>query len=366
MELDFNSDMEDIRISGDPKLFQAGSYSDPICDQHIANRYQYSLRVYLSILYLHLPQSFKIILRGRVVEHHNIADDLKFLEFILYKPHSSGNMQGAVITTIGFLKEAPHVNFHGFSIYHRNRLILPFWRVLKSTSGSKGRGVVGVLQANFIEPTHSKQDFEKTSPFQKLEARLKEMTLEYWELHCELIGYHQRKKTHRAPLPSHESVPSRTLSCSYEPVLMNYSSPRIDSTKAFQDSLATSLHVSARSSNNCQIRSDRGLNIKLKEHDTAAELEHTKWHSGSGVYATDTHHNRVAQPANGIENQLQDQESIQLLQENKRLRSRFLELEKQEEELNIKVKRLRNELEEVQRCYEKLLAESILQLKNRS
>ncbi|KAG5526377.1 hypothetical protein RHGRI_032606 [Rhododendron griersonianum] len=41
----------------------------------------------------------------------------------------------------------------------------------------------GVLEANFIEPTHNKQDFEKTSVFQKLEYRLKEMTWEYCCLH---------------------------------------------------------------------------------------------------------------------------------------------------------------------------------------
>lgn len=33
-------------------------------------------------------------------------------------------MQGEVTTTIGFLKEAPHVNIHGFCVYHKNRLIL--------------------------------------------------------------------------------------------------------------------------------------------------------------------------------------------------------------------------------------------------
>lgn len=33
-------------------------------------------------------------------------------------------IQTAVITTIGFLKEAPDVNVHGFNIYYRNRLIL--------------------------------------------------------------------------------------------------------------------------------------------------------------------------------------------------------------------------------------------------
>lgn len=39
---------------------------------------------------------------------------------------------------------------------------------------------VGVLEPDFIQPTHNKQDFEKTSLFQKLEDRLKQMTVEYW------------------------------------------------------------------------------------------------------------------------------------------------------------------------------------------
>ncbi|KAL0356168.1 UNVERIFIED_CONTAM: protein MICRORCHIDIA 6, partial [Sesamum radiatum] len=49
--------------------------------------------------------------------------------------------EGSVITTIGFLKEAPAVNIHGFNVYHKNRLILPFWHVV-TYSDSRGRGVV--------------------------------------------------------------------------------------------------------------------------------------------------------------------------------------------------------------------------------
>ncbi|XP_065856023.1 protein MICRORCHIDIA 6-like isoform X2 [Euphorbia lathyris] len=144
--------------------------------------------VYLSILYLRLPETFRIILRGRLVEHHNLANDLKFSQFILYKPRRGGVKEGEVITTIGFIKEAPHVNVHGFSVYHKNRLILPFWPVV-SYSSNRGRGVAGVLEANFVEPTRNKQGFEITSLFQKLKARLKEMTWEYWDYHCGLIGY---------------------------------------------------------------------------------------------------------------------------------------------------------------------------------
>lgn len=38
----------------------------------------------------------------------------------------------------------------------------------------------GVLEANFIEPTHDKQDFERSTLFVRLESKLKQMTLEYW------------------------------------------------------------------------------------------------------------------------------------------------------------------------------------------
>jgi hypothetical protein len=86
MELDFDTDTLDIRINADAKLFQAGEHANPVMDQHIATRYRYSLRVYSSILYRHLPADFTIYLRGTCVVHHNIAFDLKYPEFVVYKP----------------------------------------------------------------------------------------------------------------------------------------------------------------------------------------------------------------------------------------------------------------------------------------
>uniref|UniRef100_A0A2N9FU04 Morc S5 domain-containing protein n=1 Tax=Fagus sylvatica TaxID=28930 RepID=A0A2N9FU04_FAGSY len=269
MELDFDSDIEDIRINGDPKLFQAGDHVKPICDQHIANLYLYSLRAYLSILYMRLPSCFRIILRGKVVEHYNIPNDLKFPEVILYRPNLGRSMEVTFLTTIGFLKEAPKVNIHGFNIYNRNRLILPFWPAVKNRTGAVGRGIVGVLEANFIEPTHNKQDFEKTSLFQKLEDRLKQMTVEYWNLHCELIGYRLPKKTTPAVLPSQESLSTNGSS---------------------EDPIATSLHAET-----WQVRSKKDSNIKRKGLHPPVELEHAKRHTGSKAYVTDTWHNKEVQ-----------------------------------------------------------------------
>lgn len=40
--------------------------------------------------------------------------------------------------------------------------------------------LVGIIEANFIEPAHDKQDFERSSVFVRLEARLKQILLDYW------------------------------------------------------------------------------------------------------------------------------------------------------------------------------------------
>uniref|UniRef100_A0ACD6AII3 Uncharacterized protein n=1 Tax=Avena sativa TaxID=4498 RepID=A0ACD6AII3_AVESA len=192
MELDFTTDDEDIMISGAPKIPEVRMKVARLNHMHIANRFRYSLRVYASILYLRLPERFKIILCGRVVEPHHIVNDLIYRECIEYRPRVGGSIQADVITTIGFLKGAPKLDIYGFNIYHRNRLILPFWPA--GPERCKGRGIAGVLEANFIQPTHDKQDFEKTELFQRLDTRLKDMTTEYWRHHAHLIGHHQVSK----------------------------------------------------------------------------------------------------------------------------------------------------------------------------
>jgi hypothetical protein len=51
-----------------------------------------------------------------------------------------------------------------------------------TAAGSGGRGVIGVLEANFIEPAHDKQDFERTTLLARLEARLIQMQKDYWSV----------------------------------------------------------------------------------------------------------------------------------------------------------------------------------------
>ncbi|XP_038682895.1 protein MICRORCHIDIA 6-like isoform X2 [Tripterygium wilfordii] len=327
MELDFDTDIQDICLGGNIKEVETIRRSK-VNEGHIANRYYYSLRVYLSILYLHIPESFSIILRGQVVEHHSIAKDLKYPECILYRPQSGGCLEGQVITTIGFLKEAPHLNIHGFNVYHKNRLILPFWKVL-STSDSRGRGVVGVLEANFVEPTHNKQDFEKTSLFQKLEVRLKDMTSEYWHCHCTLIGYQSQKRP-RAPVDREDSSRCMPHSGKVKPVTLNQAFPAVDSAKA----------------------GPPGLHLKRKGHDELVQLEKVKRQAVKRSNDAQRH-----SETNLTENQLEDSEAAYLMQENRKLHAKCLEHEERKEELNLKLTQLRRELRAVQHESEQLLAE---------
>lgn len=58
---------------------------------------------------------------------------------------SFNSVQVSVITTIGFLKEAPHVNIHGFNVYHKNRLILVTLLIILSLSALQRKNA-----SNFI------------------------------------------------------------------------------------------------------------------------------------------------------------------------------------------------------------------------
>ncbi|KAE8703504.1 putative calmodulin binding protein [Hibiscus syriacus] len=198
LELDFHTDQRDIQLRGvnrDEKNIQmAKEYPN---SRHFLT-YRHSLRSYASMLYLRLPVNFRIILCGKDVEHHNIVNDMMLTEMITYRPNPSAegapkDLNLAALVTIGFVKDAKyHIDVQGFNVYHKNRLIKPFWRVW-NPAGSDGRGVFGVLEANFIEPAHDKQGFERTTVLARLETRLKDMQKTYWTTNCHRIGYAPRR-----------------------------------------------------------------------------------------------------------------------------------------------------------------------------
>ncbi|XP_027345437.1 protein MICRORCHIDIA 1-like isoform X1 [Abrus precatorius] len=190
-ELSFDDDAEDIMLRDEANHGSVHKLSKRTVHlrSHISYRIRHSLRAYVSLLYLRKFSNFKIILRGKPVAQFDIVDELRYSEVIRYKPQQAvTSNEATVVTTIGFLKEAPRINVSGFNVYHKNRLIKPFWKVVPEGS-SKGNGVVGVLEANFVEPAHDKQDFERSSLYIRLETKLKQMTNDYWKGHCHLVGY---------------------------------------------------------------------------------------------------------------------------------------------------------------------------------
>ncbi|GAB4847489.1 hypothetical protein Ancab_026546 [Ancistrocladus abbreviatus] len=190
-ELSFDDDDEDIRLRDEVNHGSSSKTNKRTRElqSHISYCIRYSLRAYASILYLRKLKNFSIILRGKPVEQFNIADDLKHQQVVTYKPQLGGTSEEVLVkATIGFIKEAPELGVSGFNVYHKNRLIRPFWKVTVDGC-SKGRCVVGVLEANFINPAHDKQDFERSSIFIRLETRLKQMVNDYWRGHCHFIGY---------------------------------------------------------------------------------------------------------------------------------------------------------------------------------
>ncbi|XP_020597925.1 protein MICRORCHIDIA 2-like isoform X2 [Phalaenopsis equestris] len=188
LELDFDDDDEDIRLRDRSSSEGFSRFHKEVVQMHISYTLRYSLRAYSSILYLRTLKNFQIILRGKPVEQIKIADELKFSKSITYKPQTVASEDAVARTTIGFAKEAPVLGIFGVNVYHKNRLIMPFWKVLQEGS-SRGRCVVGIIEANFIEPAHDKQDFERTPLFIRLETKLRQLIIEYWKGHCHLIGY---------------------------------------------------------------------------------------------------------------------------------------------------------------------------------
>ncbi|KAL6576254.1 hypothetical protein OROHE_000035 [Orobanche hederae] len=203
LELDFDTDPRDIQIRGvnrdEKSIDMAKKYPN---SKHFLT-YRHSLRSYAAILYLRIPPNFRIILRGEDVEHHNVVNDMMMSQEITYRPQPGvdgipKDLSMVAVVTVGFVKDAKsHIDVQGFNVYHKNRLIKPFWRVWHPP-GSDGRGVIGVLEANFVEPAHDKQGFERTTVLARLETRLIQMQKTYWSSYCHKIGYAPRrfKKAH--------------------------------------------------------------------------------------------------------------------------------------------------------------------------
>ncbi|XP_075710711.1 MORC family CW-type zinc finger protein 3 [Rhinoderma darwinii] len=174
-EFDFITDKYDIRI---PEEFDGCSktgYKKQERADHVAPDSDYSLRAYCSILYL--KPRMQIILRGQKVQTQLVSKNLAHIEKDVYRPKSLSHKP--VKITFGF--NCRNKEHYGIMMYHKNRLIKAYMRVgCQLRANNMGVGVVGVIECNFLKPTHNKQDFDYTRDYRLTQTALGEKLNDYW------------------------------------------------------------------------------------------------------------------------------------------------------------------------------------------
>ncbi|KAB5564813.1 hypothetical protein DKX38_004867 [Salix brachista] len=147
----------------------------------------------------------------------------------------------------------------------------PFWRVWNA-AGSDGRGVIGALEANFVEPAHDKQGFERTSVLSRLEAKLITLQKTYWRKNCHMIGYAVRRQSRNLSSDTEQSTCNKDM----------HSTLTNQNGQCFTDGNERSLHVNAiyqkgHGSESRHSRMKNGLNsCKISDVNDASEgVNHT-------------------------------------------------------------------------------------------
>ncbi|XP_062857182.1 MORC family CW-type zinc finger protein 3 [Trichomycterus rosablanca] len=179
-EFDFDADLEDIRLPEIHSEVMEGktkrNYFGPRRTDHIVPEMDYSLRAYLSILYL--KPRIQINLREKKVQTKLVARSLSLIENDVYKPQF---INERVKITFGFNQK--NKEHYGIMMYHNNRLIKSYEKVgcqIKSSGQRSGVGVIGVIECNFLKPAHNKQDFEYTKEYRLTLAALGLKLNDYW------------------------------------------------------------------------------------------------------------------------------------------------------------------------------------------
>uniref|UniRef100_A0A4W6CED8 MORC family CW-type zinc finger 3a n=1 Tax=Lates calcarifer TaxID=8187 RepID=A0A4W6CED8_LATCA len=178
VEFDFERDRYDIRIPSD--VYEAGNNTSqhPASSSSSPTSYipesVYSLRAYCSILYL--KPRMQIIIRGQKVKSQLIAKSLAYIRKDHYKP----TFIRRIPITFGYNTKSK--DQYGIMMYHKNRLIKAYERVgCQLKANNQGVGVIGVIECNFLDPTHNKQSFIETDKYRKTMTNLGIKLEEYWK-----------------------------------------------------------------------------------------------------------------------------------------------------------------------------------------
>ncbi|XP_039975066.1 MORC family CW-type zinc finger protein 3 isoform X2 [Xiphias gladius] len=177
-EIDFEIDGSDFRLPEIriEELKKGLRNSGSLRAEHNIPDMHYSLRAYLSILYLK-PRT-QITLRGKKILVKLVSKRLTNIEHDVYKPHFS---KEKVKVTFGL--NPKNKDQYGIMMYHKNRLIKAYEKVgcqLKASGQRAGVGVIGIIECNFLKPAHNKQDFEYTKEYRLTLGALGLKLNDYW------------------------------------------------------------------------------------------------------------------------------------------------------------------------------------------
>ncbi|XP_062861759.1 MORC family CW-type zinc finger protein 3-like [Trichomycterus rosablanca] len=173
-EFDFNSDNNDIRIRDDLDENTMDESKQQDRDTFVPES-EYSLRAYCSILYQ--KPRMQIIIRGKKVQTQFVSKSLAHTVKDKYKP--TFFKKGTMITLGYNTKNKEH---YGIMMYHNNRLIKAYERVAcQRKVENAGVGVIGVIECNYLNPTHNKQDFEDSEKYRKTMQSLSDKIEDYWK-----------------------------------------------------------------------------------------------------------------------------------------------------------------------------------------
>ncbi|XP_030199235.1 MORC family CW-type zinc finger protein 3 isoform X1 [Gadus morhua] len=188
MEFDFTTDRYDIRVPSDVLESTTESNQRPGRQDYSVPESEYSLREYCSVLYM--KPRMQIIIRGQKVRTQFISKSLAHIARENYKPFY---VKQKIPITFGYnTKNKEH---YGLMMYHKNRLIKAYHRVgcQLNASNKQGIGVIGVIECNFLEPTHNKQDFDNTDKYRNAIRNVAIKLEEY----CKEIRF-KRKNSNRS------------------------------------------------------------------------------------------------------------------------------------------------------------------------
>ncbi|KAK1797796.1 hypothetical protein P4O66_008144, partial [Electrophorus voltai] len=198
LEFDFSSDRYDIRIPADVYESTKKQYKKPEHVMQSGPESDYSLRAYCSVLYL--KPRMHIIIRGQKVRTELISKSLAYIFKDKYRPKIPNIVSFYQPIPITFGYNTKSKEQYGIMMYHKNRLIKAYERVTcQLKANNTGVGVIGVIECNFLKPTHNKQDFDYTEEYRETMYNLNIKLEDYWK-----DVHHRFQKQLEIPIPVEE------------------------------------------------------------------------------------------------------------------------------------------------------------------